>query len=344
MTEIYDPDLLVTFLAVAETGSFSQAARRRGLRQSTVSQQVRRLEAETRRRLFDRDTHNVSLTVDGQALTVLAGEILAAYSRAERYFSNTELRGRVRFGASDDFALSSLLPQVLRAFSSRHPAVDLEMRVGFAADLYQAMDEGVLDLIFAKRRVGDGRGRVVWREDMVWIAAPDWRRDPERPLPLVLYPPRSITREAVLAALEKADVSWRIACTCGSLSGLVGAVLGGLGVGAQSARLKAEGTVVVGPEAGLPPLGETEFVVVPALGRPKAPAHAKDYTTPPPAERAGAGDGRHDPGVRPRLSCAGGLRAPVSKIAPQGPEFGSSRIGLNGEARQIPEPSLCLCP
>ena len=50
MTETYDPDLLVSFLAVAETGSFSEAARRRGLRQSTVSQQVRRLEAETRRR------------------------------------------------------------------------------------------------------------------------------------------------------------------------------------------------------------------------------------------------------------------------------------------------------
>ena len=96
----------------------------------------------------------------------------------------------------------------------------------------------------------------------------------ERPLPLVLYPPRSITREAVLAALEKANVSWRIACTCGSLSGLVGAVLGGLGIGAQSARLKAEGTVAVGPEAGLPPLGETEFVVVPALGRPSAPVQA----------------------------------------------------------------------
>ncbi len=158
--DTYDPDLLVTFLAVAETGSFSEAARRRGLRQSTVSQQVRRLEAETRRRLFDRDTHNVSLTVDGQALTVLAGEILAAYSRAERYFSNAELRGRVRFGASEDFALSSLLPQVLRAFSSRHPGVDIEMTVGLAADLYGHMDEGALDLIFAKRRAGDGRGHM----------------------------------------------------------------------------------------------------------------------------------------------------------------------------------------
>ena len=142
MTETYDPDLLVTFLAVAETGSFSEAARRRGLRQSTVSQQVRRLEAETRRRLFDRDTHNVALTVDGQALTVLAGEILAAYSRAERYFSNAELRGRVRFGASEDFALSSLLPQVLRAFASRHPQVDIEMTVGLAADLYRTYGRG----------------------------------------------------------------------------------------------------------------------------------------------------------------------------------------------------------
>src|ERR1700728_1226349 len=156
MTETYDPDLLVTFLAVAEAGSFSEAARRRGLRQSTVSQQVRRLETETRRRLFDRDTHNVSLTIDGQALTVLAGEILAAYSRAERYFSNAELRGRVRFGASEDFALSSLLPQVLRAFASRHPQVDIEMTVGLAADLYSGMDEGALDLIFAKRRAGGG--------------------------------------------------------------------------------------------------------------------------------------------------------------------------------------------
>ena len=278
----------MTFLAVAETGSFSEAARRRGVRQSTVSQQVRRLEAETRRRLFDRDTHKVSLTVDGQALTVLAGEILAAYSRAERYFSNAELRGRVRFGASEDFALSSLLPQVLRAVSSRHPGVDIEMMVGLAADLYERMDEGALDLIFAKRRAGDGRGHMVWREEMVWIAAPDWRRDPERPLPLVLYPPRSITREAVLAALEKANISWRIACTCGSLSGLVGAVLGGLGVGAQSARLRAEGTIAVGAR-GRAAAARRDGI----RRRPRAR----------PAERPGPGDGRHHPRVWPRFPC-----------------------------------------
>ena len=274
MNTTYDPDQLVSFLAVAEAGSFSEAGRRRNLRQSTVSQHIRRLETATRRRLFDRDTHSVALTVDGQAFVPFAAEILAAHSRAERYFSNTELRGRVRLGASEDFALSSLLPQVLRAFASNHPAVDLEMAVGPAADLYERMDAGALDLIFAKRRAGDGRGRAVWREDLVWIAAPDWRRDRDRPLPLVVYPPRSITREAIVVALERADIPWRIACACGSLSGLTAAIVGGLGVGAQSACLKADGVVVVAPEAGLPALGDTEFVVVPAIGRPSAPVEA----------------------------------------------------------------------
>ena len=148
------------------------------------------------------------------------------------------------------------------------------MTVGLAADLYERMDQGSLDVIFAKRRAGDERGRSVWREDMIWVAAKNWRRDPDRPLPIVVYPPRSITREAVLIALEAADIPWRIACTCGSLSGLVGAVAGGLGVGAQSACLKADGVVALGPEAGLPALGATEFVVVPAVRRPSAPIEA----------------------------------------------------------------------
>ena len=275
MTETYDPDLLVTFLAVAETGSFSEAARRRGLRQSTVSQQVRRLEAETRRRLFDRDTHNVSLTVDGQALTVLAGEILAAYSRAERYFSNAELRGRVRFGASEDFALSSLLPQVLRAFASRHPQVDIEMTVGLAADLYQGMDEGALDLIFAKRRAGDGRGRMVWREEMVWIAAPDWQRDrgapaAARPLSAAQHHPRGGSGgaregECLLAHRLHLRLAFRLGRRRSRRPRNWRAI------GASQDRKGRSRSVA---EAGLPPLGETEFVVVPALGRPSAPVQA----------------------------------------------------------------------
>ncbi len=67
MRGVYDPALLRTFLAVAQTLSFTQAARRLGVRQSTVSQHVRRLEEQVGRALFLRDTHTVELTGDGAA-------------------------------------------------------------------------------------------------------------------------------------------------------------------------------------------------------------------------------------------------------------------------------------
>ena len=271
---MFDPTLLVTFLEIVEAGSFSEAARRLGLRQSTVSQHVRRLEDKTRRRLFERDTHSVVPTVDGHAFVGLARAILAAEERALRYFSDTELRGRVRLGASEDFALSDLLPEVLRAFRRSHPSVDLEMSVGLAAPLYDRLDDGGLDLLFAKRRKGDRRGTPVWREDLVWAGGEGCVVEPDRPVPLVLYPAPSITRSAMLEALERADRRWRVACVCGSLSGLRGAVVAGLGVTGLSRMLTPEGIHPLAPFADLPTLGETEFVVVPTVGRPAPPVAA----------------------------------------------------------------------
>ena len=103
-------------MTVAKAASFSEAGRRLGLRQSTVSQHIRRLEQAASRRLFVRDTHSVTLTADGQAMLGLARGILEANERARQYFAVSELRGRVRFGASEDF-VQSRLPEVLREFT-----------------------------------------------------------------------------------------------------------------------------------------------------------------------------------------------------------------------------------
>ena len=128
---VFDPALLTTFVTVAKAASFSEAGRRLGLRQSTVSQHIRRLEARASRRLFVRDTHSVTLTADGQAMLGLAQGILEANERARQYFAVSELRGRVRFGASEDF-VQSHLPEVLRDFMRVHRAVDLELTVGLS--------------------------------------------------------------------------------------------------------------------------------------------------------------------------------------------------------------------
>jgi DNA-binding transcriptional LysR family regulator len=226
---VLDPVLLQTFLAIAQTRSFTRASERLGLRQSTVSQHIRKLEDEAGRRLFVRDTHSVTMTADGEAMIEFARSIVAANERAERYFAGSELRGRLRFGASEDF-VTSLLPEVLREFVRTHPLVEFELAVGLSGELNEKLERGELDLVCGKRRPGEDRGRVVWRDRLAWVSGDQPRLDPSAQVPLILYSQPSITYDIVLAALERCGRPWRIVCKSGSLSGLRAAALAGLGI------------------------------------------------------------------------------------------------------------------
>lgn len=255
------PELLRSFVVVAETRSFSRAARRLGLGQSTVSQHVRRLEELLGKRVLARDTHSVVPTPDGDALMPLARLALESQESLRRFAAGIARRGRLRLGVSEDFAGAGLA-DVLRDFAAGNPQIDVELTIGLSALLYERFDAGALDVIFAKRRHGDRRGQAVWREKLGWIARPGFRPDPLAPLPLLLYPPPSITRTLALDALEGAGRVWRIACTSGSLSGLYAAAHAGLGVAPHSVRLKPADLALLPPQDGLPELGEIEFVVI----------------------------------------------------------------------------------
>jgi DNA-binding transcriptional LysR family regulator len=272
MPHPFDPILLRSFIAVVEEGGFTRAAARLNLGQPTVSHHVRRLEEAAGRRLLNRDTHSLETTVDGDAMLGFARRILDADAQARGYFTGARTRERLRFGASEDFVLSGL-PDLLRDFVRGHPLVDLELTVGLSETLYETLDHGALDLIFCKRREGDGRGRSVLRDDLAWVGAGQ-AFDPSQPVPLVLYPPPSVTREIAIATLDQAGRSWRIACTSGSLSGLGAAVFAGLGVMPHSRRLMPRGLTDVSAASGLPALGQVEFVVVGSARVLRGPAAA----------------------------------------------------------------------
>jgi len=265
MNAMFDPILLQSFLAVAQTRNFTEAGRRLGLRQSTVSQQVRRLEKAAGRRLFQRDTHRVAPTADGEAMAGFARSILEANDRARRYFLGAELRGRLRFGASEDF-VSSRLPEILGDFTRRHPAVDLELTVAVSAALNAALDRGEIDLVLGKRRPGEARGELVWRDRLVWLCGPGFAVEPQAPAPLILYPAPSVTRDVALETLERNGRAWRIVCVSTSLSGLRAAALAGLGVMLHARGLRPEGLAEAPTALRLPDAGETEFVLAARRG------------------------------------------------------------------------------
>ncbi|WP_068154805.1 LysR family transcriptional regulator [Rhodococcus phenolicus] len=259
---MFDPVQLRSFLAVERDRSFSAAARRLGLRQSTVSQHVAKLEHAVGRRLFLRDTHSVEPTADGSAMVGFARDILDRHDAARRYFEDSPVSGHLRFGASEDLVLHEL-PAVLGEFRRSHPRVDLELTVALSEDLHRRLDDGELDLMFGKRRPGEQHGELIFRDRLAFLAAPGFTVDPEGPVPLVTYPPPSLTREIALDALQRAGFGARITCVADNLNGVRAAALAGLGVLLHARSLPPAGLEPVRAGARrLPDAGELEFVLL----------------------------------------------------------------------------------
>ncbi|MGH3264265.1 MAG: LysR substrate-binding domain-containing protein [Trebonia sp.] len=287
-----DPVLLRSFLAVAQTLSFTQAGERLHLSQPTVSQHVRKLEESVGRQLFERDTRAVTLTNDGEAMAGFARTILAAGEQATSYFTGSAVRGRLRFGASDDLAVTQL-PQILREFRQLHPRVDLELTVGQSGVLHRRLNSGHLDLVFVKNEPGDSRGQLLRRDRLVWVGLPRTVVEPDRPVPVVAYQAPSYSRTATLRALERAGRTWRITCNTRELNGVIAATRAGLGIAVFPHSLVPSELVQLAASQGLPELGDIDIVLVTNPRAPREPVDALTTAilnnagrTLPPASRA----------------------------------------------------------
>lgn len=256
---LLDPLLLRTFLTVEREGGFTAAGEVLGLRQSTVSGHITRLEKAVGRELFLRDTRNMELTADGAAMLGFARSILDAAAEAEHYFAEAPLSGRLRLGVSDDLVATEL-PHVLYDFRRAHPGIDLELSVGLSETLRAKFDGGELDMVFGKRRPGETHGELVWADRLVWAGIPGTTVK-SGVVPFVTYPPPSITRSAALGALDREGRGWRITCVTDSELGLRAGVQAGLGYMVHAQSTLPDGLVAL-DEQGLPDPGGIEFVLV----------------------------------------------------------------------------------
>ena len=255
---------LNSFVMLEQTGSFTAAAERLGIGQSTMTQHIQRLEKALGRQLVFRDTHHVRLTGEGEALLGHARSMLDLNGKVTSLFSESRLRGRLRLGVSED-VVANRLTAILEDFIRLHPFVDLELTVALSAVLYQMQEAGDLDLVLAKRHAGETQGRLLYREPLVWLA-----RDPDLlsrgdVLPLIAFPAPSITRRAAQEALDRAKIPWRIVCTCGSLSGLTAAARAGMGVLVQPRSMIPSGLREIAADR-LPQLEDVEFMLIPRRG------------------------------------------------------------------------------
>ena len=252
--------LLRSFVAVAECGGFHRAAEQLNLTQSTVSQQIKRLELEIKRSLFRRTTRSVVLTDDGEMLLGDARCLLQLEEAARQRLAAPRLSGTVRLGVVEEIAGGSL-PSALGRFAALHPGVKLEVQIAVSAELLEELDAGRLDVVFAKRPLGTSKGRLVWREPLVWAAADTFDLIPGAALPLALYRERSVSREAALAALQDGELTWEIVYTSPSLTGVRAAALAGLAITPLPASAVIAGLRILDAGEGLPHLPDLEFAI-----------------------------------------------------------------------------------
>ncbi|KFN20488.1 LysR family transcriptional regulator [Aeromonas bestiarum] len=229
-----DPLLLRSFVAIVDTGSFTRAGERVHLTQSTISQQMRRLEQQLGCPLLDRSGRQVVTTTEGEKLLGLARRILALLMQAEEQVTEGSLQ--LSLGVPEDFAAGAMAP-VLAAFARDYPQVRLEVHSGLSHEIWQRFEAGELDLALVKQARGQGTPLACWREPLAWVDSCDWPASERDPLPLVVFPSEGLYRRQITEALDGQGLRWRIAYVSASLASLQGAVSAGIGVSLLPRRL-----------------------------------------------------------------------------------------------------------
>ncbi|MCD8542435.1 MAG: LysR substrate-binding domain-containing protein, partial [Gammaproteobacteria bacterium] len=226
-----DTNALQSFIAVAETVSFTKAAARVHRTQSAISQQINKLEILLGKRLFVRTkTKTLFLTPEGEIFLGYARQIFALHHEAIDRFKHPELEGEVRFGLPEDFA-SIYLSDVLADFSRIHPRILLNIQCDFTVNLLSRFKKKEFDLVLVKMNRPEDfpNGLDVWSEPLRWVGDANLI-DHQKPLPLVLAPNPCVYRASAIETLEKTSVPWRLVFSSTSYAGTVAAVKAGLGI------------------------------------------------------------------------------------------------------------------
>lgn len=258
----FDLDLLRSFVSVVDAGGFTRAGERVHRTQSTVSQQIRRLEDNVGRPLLNRVGKRVTLTDDGERLLSYARRILALAEEARDVLARPCGEGAVRLGLPEDFA-AYRLTRLLASFVRSRPGLRLDVRTEQSVNLRRDLERGELDLALVKREAGGGEAIAVWPERLHWVtskANPVARDLPS--LPLVFFPTGCLYRTRAIHAIESMGHAWHMAYASSSLAGIQAAVAAGLGLSVlPDIAVRPEHRLLTARD-GFPPIDRTEVALI----------------------------------------------------------------------------------
>ncbi|HWI99400.1 MAG TPA: LysR substrate-binding domain-containing protein [Burkholderiales bacterium] len=228
VTRNLDIDLLRSFAAVADSGSFTAAAELVARTQSAVSVQIRRLEEILGHKVFERTSRSLALTRAGDTLLAYARRILELNDESVRRIAEPPVAGVIRLGITEYFVPTEL-PRILSRFAAAYPGVQLEVRMGISRDLRQDMAAGALDAALVRLAARE-RAKAIWSEALNWMAREGDPPERGSVVPLALLPAPCWLRDHAIDSMKRLKRPWKLVFTGSSMASVQAAVGAGLGV------------------------------------------------------------------------------------------------------------------
>lgn len=260
-----DNALLKSFIAIAETRSFTEAASTVGRSQSALSLQIKNLEGALGCALFSRSSRRVLLTREGEIFLSYARRIMDLQWEAYSKLREPDIEGEISLATPEDFA-THYLPRVLATFRQHHPRIQLNVECDLTLNLLSGFKKGRHDIALVKRDPEKVTGGIrVWREKLVWVCADGYAV--QKKVSLVVSPEPCIYRSRAIASLNRIKREWQISYSSPSLAGTIAAVRAGMGVSILPSNMVPEGLHVL---KNLPSLADSEIALLKRSGLSKA--------------------------------------------------------------------------
>jgi DNA-binding transcriptional LysR family regulator len=263
-----DVDLLKTFIAISQSGSFTRAAEQVYKTQSAVSMQMKRLEEMLGRPVFRKQGRTNTLTPDGERLLDYAHRIAKLNDEAVATFKQPELTGLIRFGTPEDYA-DKLLPEMLARFARSHPMVQVDVECTGSTTLKTEIENKSLDLAIVTSCDNVRPECIIRREELVWVTSKNHKAHEQDTVPLALSHISCSWRQMAIQAMENSGKKHRVAYVSANSNTVASMVLSGMAIAAIPRFVMHKGMRVLTSSEGFEPLGEFDI----GLLRAEAPAN-----------------------------------------------------------------------
>jgi len=254
LTRDIDVSLLRAFIAVAESGSMTVAARRLNVTQGAVSQRIKRLEELLGKALFDRAGQGLEVTIDGERLLLPAQRLISLNDEVFGLMTAPEFTGVVRLGIPYDIIFPFVGP-ILKSFASAFPKVNVELELTNTENLKAALARGDIDLTLTTESHTPKGAELLTRNELIWVGGQGGNAHHRDPVTVISVNENCMFRPPMLRALDGCGKPWTHTVTR-NMDATLAMLSADLGITALLESTVPITVAVLGEAEGLPRLPE----------------------------------------------------------------------------------------